>query len=58
MGALPATTSKEMEDAAVAANDTLADPKTLCPTVDSLEPVAVLPQLLNSLPQIRPQDFE
>ncbi len=56
MGVLQATTLKEMEDAAVAADDTLVDPKTLRLSEDSLEPAVVLPRLLNSMPQTRPQE--
>jgi hypothetical protein len=56
MGVLLATTLKEMEDVAVATDDALADPDTLRPTEDSSEPVALLPQLLNSLPQTCPQE--
>jgi hypothetical protein len=50
------TTSKEMVNAAIAADNALADPKTLHPMEDSLEMTAGLPQLLNSLPQICPQE--
>jgi hypothetical protein len=56
VGALQATTLKEMEDAAVAADDALADLETSRPTKDSSEPAEGLPQLLIFLPQTHPQE--
>jgi hypothetical protein len=56
VGVLQAIVSNEMEDADMATDNNLMEPKTMLPTEDSLVPAAVLPRLQDSVPQTCPQE--